>query len=109
MSQPVGPRLVLGVRNALAGRGHHERGLISALTSMRAWVHRIPLRAGTSPPTVGPHAQAVENERRAGTSIASWRQLAWQSVRHETTHAAKSGLSTDTCPVVRFRSDAGSK
>src|SRR6185312_14371654 len=66
-------------------------------------------RAGTSPPTVGPHAQAVENERRAGTSIASWRQLAWQSVRDETTHAAKSGLSTDTCPVVRFRSDAGSK
>jgi hypothetical protein len=29
---------------------------------MRAWVHRIPLCARSSPPTVGPDASAVENE-----------------------------------------------
>jgi AcrR family transcriptional regulator len=29
---------------------------------MRAWIHRIPLRAGTSPPTVSPDAPAVEND-----------------------------------------------
>ncbi len=46
MSQPVSPRLVLGVRNALAGRGHDESSLTGALTSMRTWVHRIPLQPG---------------------------------------------------------------
>jgi hypothetical protein len=43
MGQPVGPGLILGVTDPLAGRGHDERGLIGALTSMPAWVHRVPL------------------------------------------------------------------
>ena len=71
MSQPVSPGLVLGVRNALAGRGHHERGLTGPLTSMRTWVHRIPLRAGSSPPTVSPHAPAVENEKAHPALVAA--------------------------------------
>ena len=46
VGQPVGPGLVLGVRNAFAGRGHDERGLIGALTSVPAWVHPIPFVEG---------------------------------------------------------------
>ena len=81
MSQPVSPRLVLGVRNALPGRGHHERGLISAVTSMRTWVHRIPLRARSSPPTVGPDAPAVENEKARCNQHRAVHQLTWPSGR----------------------------
>jgi hypothetical protein len=82
VSQPVGPRLVLGVRNGFTGRGHDECGLIGALTSMRAWVHPIPLRGARSSPPRRPGA-AGRRERPGATARAppesSRRQYAAQS------------------------------